>query len=53
LVGVSVAGLVQWAGTAPGALFAEQAQYRRMVMAVDGVRDRFGEDALFPAVSIR
>jgi DNA polymerase-4 len=53
LLGISVAGLVQWSGTTPDALFVEDHQYRRMVQAVDGVRDRFGEDALFPAASIR
>jgi DNA polymerase IV len=49
LVGVTVAGLVKWAGAAPEPLFAEDRQYRRMVGAVDRVRDRFGEEALFLA----
>lgn len=53
LVGVSVAGLVQWAGEPQGALFAGDRRYRRMVGAVDRVRDRFGEEALFLAAAMR
>jgi hypothetical protein len=50
---VTVAGLVQWAGAAPEPLFAADRQYRRMVGAVDRVRDRFGEEALFLAGAMR
>jgi DNA polymerase-4 len=53
LVGVTVAGLVKWSGGPPEPLFAEDRQYRRMVGAVDRVRDRFGEEALFLAAAMR
>lgn len=53
LVGVTAAGLVKWAGAAPEPMFAEDRQYRRMVGAVDRVRDRFGEEALVLAAAMR
>jgi len=53
LMGVTVAGLVKWSGGPPEPLFAEDRQYRRMVGAVDRVRDRFGEEALFLAAAMR
>ncbi len=53
LIGVSVAGLVQWSGKSQAPLFVEDRQYRRMVDAVDRVRDRFGEEAVFLAAALR
>jgi len=53
LLGISVADLLPWRGSAAGALFASDRKYRKMVRAVDRARDRFGESSLVRAAAMR
>jgi DNA polymerase-4 len=49
LIGVSVSGLVQADGGVQECLFASDEHRRRMIAAVDSLRDRFGDSAIVRA----
>ena len=53
LIGVSVSGLVAAEGYYQQSLFGQDEHRRKMLEAVDSLRDRFGESALVKAGVLR